>query len=184
MGATSDHEPASTADATATRSFEVFFTNHYRAVVRLAHSVVGDFHSAQDVAQEVFLAAHRRFQDDFDEAAGWVRVASVHTALNMVRGRRRQQRRHALAGSAPSAPSAEDTVLERESRAEVRRALTKLPRKSATLLVLRHGGMSYLEIADALGINVGQVGTTLRRAEAALCKHMAQCKEMDRGTRI
>ena len=61
-------------------------------------------------------------------------------------------------------------------RAELRRVLGRLPRRSAAILVMRHGGMSYLEIADALGVNVGQVGTLLRRAESALRK------EMDRET--
>jgi RNA polymerase sigma-70 factor (ECF subfamily) len=41
---------------------------------------------------------------------------------------------------------------------------------------MRHGGMSYLEIAEALGVKVGNVGTVLRRAESALRK------EMDRET--
>jgi RNA polymerase sigma-70 factor (ECF subfamily) len=73
-------------------------------------------------------------------------------------------------------PSAEDTVIDRESRAEVRRVLRRLPRRSAAVLVMRHGGMSYVEIADALGVKVGNVGTLLRRAEYALRK------EMDRET--
>jgi DNA-directed RNA polymerase specialized sigma24 family protein len=34
--------------------------------------------------------------------------------------------------------------------------------------------MSYAEIADALGINVGQVGTRLRRAELAFAKEMTR----------
>ena len=41
--------------------FEAFFRDHYRVVVRLAQSVVGDFQGAQDVAQDIFLAAYRRF---------------------------------------------------------------------------------------------------------------------------
>lgn len=36
--------------------FEAFFRDHYRVVVRLAQSVVGDFQGAQDVAPEVSLA--------------------------------------------------------------------------------------------------------------------------------
>jgi RNA polymerase sigma-70 factor (ECF subfamily) len=174
----------------AAASFEAFFSQQYRAVVRLAQSVLGDFHAAQDVGQEVFLAAHRRFSGDLDGAAGWVRVASVHTALNMVRGQRRRQRRQLLggsgvAGSAVHAPSAEETVIEREARLEIRRALATLPVRSATVLVLRHGGMSYLEIATALGIKVGHVGTMLRRAESALSKELCKepGKERNRGTR-
>ena len=63
---------------------------------RLAYSVVGDSQGAQDVAQEVFLAAYRRFPGDYEQAAGWVRVAAVHTALNVLRGERRRDKRQLL----------------------------------------------------------------------------------------
>ncbi len=157
--------------------FETFFRNHYGVVVRLAQSVVGDVQGAQDVAQDVFLAAYRRFPGDYEQAAGWIRVAAVHTALNTVRGDRRREKRHLLTRHAGSWPSAEDAVIDREARAEVRSMLGRLPRRSAAVLVMRHGGMSYAEIADALGVPVGHVGTLLRRAEASLRK------EMDRETR-
>jgi RNA polymerase sigma-70 factor (ECF subfamily) len=157
-------------------SFEAFFREHYRVVVRLAHNVVGDSHGAQDVAQEVFLAAYRRFPGDYDQARGWVRVAAVHTALNVLRGERRRDKRELVVEALRPFPSAEDAVIQREARAEVRRVLRRLPRRSAAVLVMRHGGMSYAEIADALGIKVGHVGTLLRRAESALRK------EMDRET--
>ena len=74
-------------------------------------------------------------------------------------------------------PSVEDTVIAREARAELRRVLARLPHRSAAVLVMRHGGMSYAEIAEALGVKVGHVGTLLRRAESSLRK------EMDRETR-
>jgi RNA polymerase sigma factor (sigma-70 family) len=151
---------------------ESFFREHYRVVVRLAQSVVGDPQGAQDVAQEVFLAAYRRFPADYGLAAGWVRVAAVHTALNVLRGERRRDKRQRLVHEVGSLPSAEDTVIGRESRGELRRALARLPRRSAAVLVMRHGGMSYVEIAEALGVKVGHVGTLLRRAECALRKEM------------
>jgi RNA polymerase sigma factor (sigma-70 family) len=162
--------------ASAMADFESFFRDHYRTVVRLAYSVVGDSQGAQDVAQDVFLAAYRRFPGDYEQAAGWVRVAAVHTALNGLRGERRRDKRQLLVQVVGSLPSVEDTVIARESRAEVRRVLRRLPRRSAAVLVMRHGGMSYVEIADALGVKVGNVGTLLRRAESALRK------EMDRET--
>jgi RNA polymerase sigma factor (sigma-70 family) len=162
--------------ASASAGFEAFFRAHYRGVVHLAQSVVGDFQGAQDVAQDVFLAAYRRFPGDYEQAAGWVRVAAVHTALNVLRGERRRDKRQQRVPSAGSLPSAEDTVIEREARAELRRVLAHLPRRSAAVLVMRHGGMSYAETAQALGVKVGHVGTLLRRAESALRK------EMDRET--
>lgn len=157
--------------------FERFFREHYPAVVRLAQSVVGDFQAAQDVAQEVFLAAYRHFPADYEQAAGWVRVAAVHTSLNMLRGERRRLRRHLAVRGVDCSPSAEEAVIDREARAELRRALGRLPRRSAVVLVLRHGGLSYQEIAAALGVKVGHVGTLIRRSESALRK------EMDHATR-
>jgi RNA polymerase sigma-70 factor (ECF subfamily) len=153
-------------------AFEAFFRSHHRAVVRLAQSVLGDSQGAQDVAQDVFLAAYRRFPGDYDQAAGWVRVAAVHTALNALRGERRRDRRQQLVQVGAPLPSAEETVMAREQRAELRRVLGRLPRRSAAVLVMRHGGMSYLEIADALGVKASHVGTLLRRAESALRKEM------------
>jgi RNA polymerase sigma-70 factor (ECF subfamily) len=161
----------------ASGGFEPFFKEHYRMVVRLAYSVLGDAQGAQDVAQEVFLAAHRRFPDGPDQAVGWIRVAAVHTALNTLRGTRRRDRRDQRIRTIDVAPSAEESAIDRESRAELRAALGRLPRRSAAVLVMRHGGMTYREIADALGVKVGHVGTMLRRAESALCK------EMERATR-
>jgi RNA polymerase sigma factor (sigma-70 family) len=163
--------------ASSAAGFEAFFHGQYGIVLRLAQSVVGDPQSAQDVAQDVFLAAYRRFPGDYEEAAGWVRVATVHTALNLLRGERRREKRQLMVQGVGSPPSVEDTVIDREARAEVRRVLARLPRRSAAVLVMRHGGMSYAEIAEALGVQVGHVGTLLRRAESGLRK------EMDRETR-
>ena len=44
----------------------------------------------------------------------------------------------------------------------------KLPARAAGVLALRYSGLSYAEVAEAMGIGVGQVGTVLRRAEARL----------------
>ena len=172
LHARSERRPDSHQRTVASSAFESFFREHYRPVVRLAYSVVGDFQTAQDVAQEVFVAVHRRFPYGQERAAGWVRVAAVHTALNVVRGEQRRGRRQFLARGAGSVPSAEDAVMDREARDEVRQALGHLPRRSAAVLVMRYGGMSYLEIAEALDIKVGNIGTLLRRAESALCKEM------------
>jgi RNA polymerase sigma factor (sigma-70 family) len=170
--ASADKKPPTAEARPADPAFESFFRDNYRAIVRLAHSVVSDFHTAQDVAQEVFWAAHRRFPNDPEGAAGWIRVATVHTALNTIRSNRRRERRHQSLLHAGSLPSAEEAAVDRESQAELRQALARLPRRSAIVLVLRHGGMSYLEIAEALDVKVGQVGTMLRRAELALGKEM------------
>lgn len=157
--------------------FERFFRDNYAAVVRIAGGVVGDSHAAQDVAQDVFIAAQRRFPDpdSSPEAAGWVRVAAVHLSLNSIRGRRRRDRRQlasALRSGALGQAGAEELALERVSRDEVRAALGRLPQRASTVLLFRHSGLSYAEVASAMGVSIGQVGTMLRRAEASLRKEI------------
>ena len=55
----------------------------------------------------------------------------------------------------------------------VRDALRRMPERSAAVLVLRYSGLSYAEVARALGIGAGQIGTLLRRAEERLRKELA-----------
>jgi RNA polymerase sigma factor (sigma-70 family) len=151
-------------------AFERFFREQYPAVVRIAFGVVGDAQAAQDVAQDVFISAFQRFPDpgESDHACAWVRVAVAHIALNANSGDVGQQ----LSAVEVPPMGPEETVLDRESRAEVRLALRRLPRRAATVLVLRHNGLSYAEVAEAMNVKVGHVGTMLRRAESALRKEL------------
>lgn len=161
--------------------FERFFRAQYPVVVRIAGSVVRDPHLAEDVAQDVMIAARRRFPDPdgSDHAAAWVRTAAAHLALNAVRGRRRREERHRRARQDRGSAGPEEILLEREAGAQVREALGRLPLRSAMVLVLRHGGLSYAEVADAMGVGIGAVGTMLRRAEAALRREVE--KEMEKN---
>lgn len=146
---------------------EEVFRRDYRRVVGVAARVLGSRDAAEDVAQEVFLSFGRSTVPA-GEATGWLSVAAAHTALNVLRsGRRRTSREEATAAS-HVAPDAAEEALALEERARVRAALARLPRKQAMALVLRHSGLSYAEVAAALDLSPGSVGTTVRRAESAL----------------
>ena len=96
-------------------------------------------------------------------------VAAAHLALNHIRSGRRRSAREEAADSSPGAsPDIAEAVVTLDERRRVRAALARLPRKQALVLVLRHSGLSYSEVAAALGLSIGSVGTTLRRAESAL----------------
>jgi RNA polymerase sigma factor (sigma-70 family) len=155
-------------------SFAAFFRSNYQTVVAIAQAVVGDIHSAQDVAQDVFIAAERRFGDSADSshAAAWVRIAAAHTALNAVRAQQRRRLRHLRADNPLPPMNPEEIALDRVDQQQVRRALGRLSKQNATVLVLRHSGLSYTELAELMNVKVGQVGTMLRRAEAALRKEI------------
>ena len=155
--------------------FERLFLEEYPKVVAIAYRVLADRSAAEDVAQEVFIKFHRRVSPGDERAAGWLHAAAVHSALNVIRGEQRRAQRetaHAVDPAQPPVANPERLVVEAESRREVRRALRKLPQRTAALLMLRYSGLSYAEVATALGLKVGNVGTLLRRAEEALRKEV------------
>jgi RNA polymerase sigma factor (sigma-70 family) len=161
-------------------AFERLFLAEYTQVVAIAQRVLADADEAEDVAQEVFLAFHRSHAPDAPYAATWLYRAAAHTALNVLRSKRRRTRREQvdaraherLQSGAEASLDPQRALEQAELRREVQAALARLPKKSATVLALRYSGLSYAEVAAALGVGIGQVGTLLRRAEAALRKEL------------
>jgi RNA polymerase sigma-70 factor (ECF subfamily) len=151
---------------------EEVFRSHYPRVVATAARVLGSRDQAEDVAQEVFLSFGRS-SVPAAEAGGWLTVAATHTALNLLRSGRRRSAREEFADDGPAVvPDVADLVVTREERTSVRAALARLPHKQAAALVLRHSGLSYAEVAAALDLSTGSVGTTVRRAESVLLKEL------------
>jgi RNA polymerase sigma-70 factor (ECF subfamily) len=165
----------------ATRSdLEQVFRRDYPLVVGVAARVLGSRDAAEDVAQDVFLSFSRSAVPA-DEARGWLSVAAAHTALNALRSGRRRAVREETAATAEDAVVSDvaDEVVVLEERRRVRAALARLPHKHAVALVLRHSGMSYAEVAAALDLSPGSVGTTVRRAESTLRKEMVRHASSD-----
>jgi RNA polymerase sigma-70 factor (ECF subfamily) len=81
-------------------------------------------------------------------------------------------REEAVGDGAAVSPDVADAVVTLDERRRVRAALARLPRRQAVALVLRHSGLSYAEVAAALDLAPGSVGTTVRRAESALRKEL------------
>ena len=161
-------------------AFESLFAAEYATVVAIAFRVLADAHEAEDIAQDVFCQFYRQHSPDVPWAGAWLHRAAVNTALNHIRCTKRRtwrERREAVErdrfGQGMALSLDPQAAVESTERArEVRAALARLPQKSARVLVLRYSGLSYAEVAAALGVGVGQVGTLLRRAEAALRKEI------------
>jgi len=173
---------AETEDAVATSpppgrgpvraDLEHVFRTAYPRVVAVAARVLRSRDEAEDVAQEVFLKFGRT-SVPAGEALGWLSVAAAHTALNHLRsGRRRASREQAVGDRDGVSPDVADAIVARDDRRRVRAALARLPHRQAVALVLRHSGLSYAEVAAALDLSPGSVGTTVRRAESALRKEL------------
>jgi RNA polymerase sigma factor (sigma-70 family) len=155
--------------------FEALFRNEYARVVAVANRVLADAAEAEDVAQEVFWDLHRRHPEGLALAGRWLHSAAVHTALNRLRTRRRRERREDVAERGRDVDTAADPEqlhLREAERRQVRSALARMPARKAAVLALRYSGLSYAEVGAALGVNPGQVGTLLRRAESELARRL------------
>ena len=159
-------------DAPVRDDLALVFRREYAHVVAVAARVVGSRDAAEDVAQEVFLSFGRS-SVPAAQARGWLSVAAAHTALNHLRSGRRRASYEAAVPPDAHAPDVADDVVTREERRRVRAALNGLPRTQAVALVLRHSGLSYAEVAAALDLSPGSVGTTVRRAESALRQELS-----------
>ncbi len=159
--------------------FEAAFRGHYDGVFRLLYRLVGSRDQAEDLAQEAFL---RYFRGEYAAERGhnlraWLFRVALNLARNAHRSDTRRDGREARASrdeTAVAAPEDPATAAERsQDRAAVRRVLAGLPERQARLLLLRYSGLSYQELAAALGVAPTSVGTLLARAEAAFARAYA-----------
>jgi RNA polymerase sigma factor (sigma-70 family) len=158
------------------RSFEHLFVTHYERVVLIAYRVIGDRQAAEDVAQEVFLSFHGRVDPSAEWAPGWLWAASAHQALNLVRGSKRRRNRELRVASASYEPGPEDGAIAAEQRALVRSCLARLPQREAEILAMRASDLSYADIASAVGVQPGSIGTLIARAQKSLRKELSRAQ--------
>ncbi|MFW6206289.1 MAG: sigma-70 family RNA polymerase sigma factor [Gemmatimonadota bacterium] len=141
------------------RVFHTLYPVLFRYLVR----VTGDPDVAEDVAQEAFVRLTEQSMSE-DEARPWL----FTVAKNLVRDRARKvSRQRRLEPYVPrsKSPVAPDVSAERQDRIErVRRALDELPERDRTMLLMREEGFKYAEIARAVDVAPGSVGTLLARA--------------------
>ena len=154
--------------------FESLFLAHYEAVYRLLFRILGCSQEAEDLAQETFLRFYRHSFPPGREhhLRPWLYRVATNLAYNALRDQRRRERRQEAATSraeisGDQATDPSETLLRQDERESVRRVLASLPARQAELLLLRYAGLSYGELASALDVAPGSVGTLLARAEAA-----------------
>ncbi len=127
--------------------------------------MTGDRDQADDLAQEAFFRLlDRGVQGEEPGLKVW--LFRVATNLVRDRARTRETRRRLLSALPPPDPvPGPDREMERQERArQVRLALEELSPRDQEMLLLRQEGFSYKEIADAVGVAPGSVGTMLARA--------------------
>jgi RNA polymerase sigma-70 factor (ECF subfamily) len=145
------------------------------AVYGAARGVLGEGAAAQDVVQDVFVELWSR-PDRYDPVAGTLRTYLVmlarHRAVDVLRSeirRAARQERHHRLTPGQWLPSPCDEVLAAEAAGVVRAAVRLLPRDQRRVVELAYfEGLTYREVALAVGIPEGTAKSRLRLALAKL----------------
>ena len=153
-------------------AFDAFFSEEYRAVVGLAFVLVGRRSIAEELAQDAFLAAYRRWDriSRYDDPAAWVRRVVSNMATSFWRTRTREAR--ALARLSRRRTDPDDTATGDD---EFWAAVRALPRRQAQCIALRYmEDRSTREIAAVLGIAEATVRVHLHAGRQALAARLGE----------
>src|SRR3984957_10551915 len=140
---------------------------HHGKADSTAYRITGNAADAEDVLQTVFLRIVR-LNPDVDNPESYLRGSAVNAALDVVRAG------HDNDTLEPERMAASGSCTElRELRDTLRRALSKLPPRTAEMFAMRvFEGYTNPEIAKMLGISQVVVAVTLHRTRRKLQKEM------------
>jgi len=162
-------------------AFDVLVGKYQFKIIKLISRYVHEPNEALDVAQEAFLKAYRAIPGFRGDSAfyTWLYRIAINTAKNhlVAQGRRPpttdvdSQDAEQFAGESPLKDHAtpERLLLRDEIETTVYRAIEDLPEDLRTAITLRElEGLSYEEIAHAMGCPIGTVRSRIFRAREAI----------------
>jgi RNA polymerase sigma-70 factor (ECF subfamily) len=156
------------------RAFEELVRLQQHRVYGLALRMLGNAAEAQDVAQEVFLRAHRglgAFRGDA-KLSTWLYTIASRLCLNRLTGSQHRLAHHGdetLARLADARPGPDQALERGELEEALHRAIAELPEERRIVVILRDvEGLTYEEIAEVLALPVGTVRSRLHRARLDL----------------
>lgn len=142
---------------------------HASPVYRTAWRILGQIHDSEDVVQEVFIEAHRRFiAGDVTHWATFLHRLATYRAIDSLR------RRHSIdsidaAQIVDGQPTPEQQMVAGELEAQIRAIVASLPERQATVFCLVHfDTKSVAEVAAFLDITGNAVSIALYKARQTL----------------
>jgi RNA polymerase sigma-70 factor (ECF subfamily) len=150
-------------------SFDRFYRDNYPNVVGLVYSLTGSRHGAEDLAQEAFLRAYRRWDHvgGYDRPHSWVRVVAMNLARSRLRrlGAEARALRRFVGMDVTAFPEMEPS--DERFWAEVRR----LPPRQRQVVVLHYvDDAAVADIARTIGISESGVKNSLAQARNKLAR--------------
>jgi RNA polymerase sigma-70 factor (ECF subfamily) len=145
------------------------FRTYNEQLVRYLTRRLGDRDWAEEVAQETFVRALR--QETIVNERAWLFAVATNLVRDEARKDARRRRHLSLLAEQEkdNYVEPEQTAMERaQETAMARKAIDALAERDRLALLMREEGLDYSEIAEALELSPGSVGTTLSRARRRL----------------
>ena len=174
-----DYELVQSAVAGREASFEELVRRYQRPIAAYVYRMVGDYDSALDLTQEVFIKVYNslnRYRSEF-KFSTWIYKIAHNAAIDHLR--RHAVREQTLSGSVDGERrevtieskrlTPEQESERKERRMEIESVVQLLQPAYRELIVLRHShDLSYDEIAEVTGLPLGTVKNRLFRAREAM----------------
>lgn len=167
-------------------AFDLLVLKYQRKILRLLSRMLRDQSEIEDVMQEAFIKAYRALPQFRGDSAfyTWLYRIAINTARNWMASQARRP-------SSPSLHQSEDgetfdeidnlidnntpesLLASREIAESVNETIQALPAELRTAIVLREiEGLSYEEIAQAMGCPIGTVRSRIFRAREAIASKL------------
>ena len=178
LTAVPDRDLVATAVSGIEGSFEELVRRYQRPISAYVYRMVGNYESALDLTQEIFIKVYsslQRYRSEF-KFSTWIYKIARNAAIDHLR--RGASRETTIGSSEDDRPAltidsrrlTPEQESERNERcSEIETVVRMLPASYRELIVLRHSNdLSYDEIAEVTGLPLGTVKNRLFRAREAM----------------
>lgn len=173
---------ASVARSEDRQAFDELVERYHKQAYNIAYRMTGNHADAEDLTQEAFIRAFRFFAQYKRELPfdSWLYKIMSNAFVDTLRRRPKAQIRsldapvatedgEAFLDIADPSDGPEDLVLSREMDSRIQSALGSMPEDFRLAVIYADiEGLSYEEIADAMGCSIGTVRSRLHRGRKLL----------------
>ena len=160
-------------------AFEEIVARYQKPVINFIYRMIGDFHEAEDLAQNVFIKLYKRA----DTFKGSSRLSTwlFSIAVNLCIDKKRVESRREFVSLDDEVIEIQSDSISPDTRAEnseiaqfIEEAILSLDEEKRAAIVMReYHSMSYEKIARSLGCSVGSVKSRLHKARKQLRSKLA-----------
>lgn len=153
------------------KAFRAIYDRHHRRVYGLVVRLAGDFDTANDVTQEVFIQLWKHlvsFRGD-SRFTTWLHTVATRVAITELRKQSRRAKRIQLSGDEHADYEQQLVHSDSPDLGQLDRLVKRLPEQMRWVFVLHcFEGMRHEDVADELGIAVGTSKAQVHRAKSLL----------------